>query len=335
MSGMRNVKIAVPVALAIVVAGIVGLKSHNAKRGEEVIRNWLFDHDMQDQVSWRSISASPLGSSYTLHDVELADAGVTIGELEVSNLYDQRDRSSADIRFSEVVSRVDEERQTGFIYRSGIAELLSGSGLHELKPFDGRLHWDYQRESQTAVADLEADLPDMLSVKMSLGLNQAEDFVDAFSDAPHKGSFLSSPSGVMFALLTLLSDKGASRVELSHLNLELKDSGYFKRSAMLTKRYNFVPDPQSSDWEADREAAFKKSMEEQVRTCQKEFRDAGSQAREGCDAYIGLLTAQNKGLSVSLEPKERVRLTEVIQGLDHNKRLGRLAERTNFKIDTL
>ncbi|TWI56635.1 hypothetical protein IQ22_01087 [Pseudomonas duriflava] len=335
MTGMRTVKIGVPVALAIVAASIVGLKAYSASRGEDALRNWLFEHDLQDQVSWRSLSASPLGGSLTLHDVVLSGAGLTVETVELSNVHDERDSNSADIRLSGVVSDIDSERPVGIVSLLDFDTLMHSSGLRKLKPFDVRMQWDYQREEQTVRADFEADLPEMLRIKASLGLNQAKELVEAYSDASDKYGMPSSPLGMGFALMGLLGDKDAGRVELNHLRFEIKDNGYFKRSALLSKRYRFVPGPQSDDWDADREAAFTASMEKHTRACQKEFRDAGKQAREGCEAYTELVSARSEGMSLSFEPDERVRLAELAKVFEHRNRLGPLTERLNLKIDTL
>jgi hypothetical protein len=335
MSGMNKAKIAVPVVAVIIIAGVFGLKAYSAKRGEAAIRDWLFDHDLQDRVNWRSVSASPFGGSFTLHDVELVGADLSVDEIELSNVRDERDRSSADIRFGSVISNADPKKRAGFLNVTGIDELMLSSGQRSLEPFDVRVHWDYQRDEQTATADFQAQLPGMFDVKASLGLNQAAGLIDTYVDALEKAREMPSLLSMGFGLLGLAEDQGAGRAELGNFTFELKDNGYFERTAALSKRYNFVPDPQANDWDEEREAAYKKAMADVTKKCQKELRDIGEQARTGCEIYTGLLSAENKGLTVTLEPDERVRLSEFLQIMGNSHRLGRLAERTHLKIDTL
>lgn len=307
MNRTLNVKLLAGAALVVVVGGYFGLKAYAGHVADQRLRDWLFEHRLQDKVSWQSLSSSPLGGTITLHEVRLSD-GPSIERLTLSDIKDESTHHRADVQFQGVVFPTDARGRSTALRLPLVGDMLRASGRNELAPFSGRLKWNV--EDENADVGLALDLPELVDVDVSLSLGQvrrlAEDLTEFVNQQGGK-------QGLLAPLLLLANlEKGAERAELKELRVDIKDQGYFKRSAALTRRY--LPlDPTAGDFDKQRDQALAAARQRQQQACLQELQTLGTRGKELCTGVVELVAGEEDGLRVSLAPKERVRLGDTLE----------------------
>lgn len=308
MSRPFNVKFLAVVALVVLIAGYVGLKSYAGHVANQRLRDWLFEHHLQDKVSWQSLSSSPLGGTVKLHDVRISD-GPSIEQLTLADLKNESTHRRGDVQFTGVAFPPDAKGRSTALQLPMVGSLLLASGRSELEPFSGNLKWNV--EAEDAEVGLSLDLPNLLSIDTSLSLNQvrrlAEDLTEIAQSAQQEDNrALLSPFGLLANL-----QQGAQRAELRELRIGVRDHGYFKRSLALTRRY--LPlDPAAGDFDRQRDQALSAARQQRLDGCLQDFQRLGNRGKDLCSGLTELVFNEEDGLQVSLTPKERVRLGDVL-----------------------
>lgn len=309
MKRTLNVKLLAGAALVVVVGGYFGLKAYAAHVADGRLRDWLFEHRLQDKISWQSLSSSPLGGTIKLHEVRISD-GPSIAQLTLSDLKDEPARRRADVQFEGVAFPPDAKGRSTALRLPLVGDLLLASGRAELAPFSGRLKWNV--EDELADIGLTLDLPELLDVDASLSLAQVRRLAEDLSDMAENGQQVGQ-RGLLssFGLLGKLQ-QSAQRAELKGLQVDVKDQGYFKRSLALTRRY--LPlDPTAGDFDKQRDRALAAAYQQQRNDCLQDFQSLGARGKDLCKGLVDLASGEEDGLRVSLAPKERVRLGDTLQ----------------------
>lgn len=345
----KQLKFIVPgAALVVLLGGYFGLTQVAANSAESRIEDWLYDNELDGQVSWQSLSSSPFGGTVVLAGVEvMGSAGalkgldLSIQRLQISDLVNERERKSLSLDI-QGISFPNSDKGLGQQLNAEVfGNLLLDSGRSELQPFDLKLQGRYDNDEQQASYSLALTLPELLEIESSQTIDRVRDLDSLFSGAVAQASRHSSVlarSGIGkhleddsdTALKRLLS------IELGDSAFSLRDLGYFKRSNALHQRYALSLDPTSQDdAETQRQAAFARQMRNEQKGCEDNLAPLYRDAEQACSSWLATLNGQNEGIRLSSSPEERVRLSDLFNAAQRPDRAERLLSRLNLRIDSL
>jgi len=89
-------------ALAACLAGYFGLSSYSSAQAEKRLEDWVYEHQLDDKLSWSKVSAAPIGSSRSIHDIAFSVGGkeplLRAAELHISEVISDEQRGRMRLR---------------------------------------------------------------------------------------------------------------------------------------------------------------------------------------------------------------------------------------------
>ncbi|SDI60160.1 hypothetical protein [Pseudomonas panipatensis] len=348
---MMQKKVWVPAAILVVaVAGYFGLSAYSSKQAQKRLEDWVYDHGLDESLTWESVSASPLGGTVTLKGVEFStakglDLSVHAERMQLSELIDEDSHTRVRMKVQGVTASPQLLRlfqnygsMTGIGRQaSGYGPLLS-SGRNELKPFDIALYFDADDSEGTAETELSLDLPELFSVETRYGVANLKDFNRSMRRLQKSLDNLRKNPGwpaAAFADSDADFEHILGRAELTEVSLSLKDNGLVKRSVALQKRYGATLDPTAGAADKQRDEYFERTLRNFSKNCESGIRDAAPKLIELCEIAVDVANGKRKGVAFSIKPEERVRLADLDKISSGGAASKRLVERLNPEVSAL
>ncbi|WP_312143069.1 hypothetical protein [Stutzerimonas kunmingensis] len=107
-----------------------------------------------------------------------------------------------------------------------------------------------------------------------------------------------------------------------------------ERSIALYQRYNTPLNPTEGSAEKQRKAHYEKAIEQTEKDCSREFKDLPKGMEDSCELLRKALLGDVSGVELKVEPKDRVRLTD-LGDLQNGRRSKRLLDRLNPQLDSI
>jgi len=207
------------------------------------------------------------------------------------------------------------------------------SGLAELKPYDVEIYVDIDDDAGTLETELAVDLPELFDSRVSYRLSNLRDLNRKLQRLSE--SFGGDDRGQR-AFMSELGELASSveRAELQSASFSVKDRGMAERSIALYQRYNTPLNPTEGSAEKQRKAHYEKVVEQTEKDCSREFKDLPKGMKDGCELLRKAMLGKVSGVELKVEPKERVRLTD-LGDLQDGRRSKRLLDRLNPQLDSI
>lgn len=336
-------------AVAVLAAGYFGLSAYSSSQAEKLIEDWVYEHELEDNMHWKSVSASPLGGRVTISDLQVEagtrEPSLQVAEVVISDRDINDERTRLRLRFNGVKA---DTRALGGL--SSLGALAGGnfgrgmaaahgfepaviSGLAELKPFDVEIYVDIDDDAGTLETELSVDLPELFDSRLSYRLSNLRDLNRRLQRLANSSG---SDAGMQRLLMSELGELASSieRAELQNASFRLKDRGMATRSIALYQRYNTPLNPTEGSAEKQREAHYEKVVEQAERDCNREFKDLPKGMEDGCELLRKALLGKISGVELYVEPEDRVRLTD-LSDLQDGRRSKRLLDRLDPQLDSI
>ncbi len=336
-------------AVAVLVAGYFGLSAYSSSQAEKLIEDWVYEHELEDTMRWKSVSSSPFGGRVTISELQVEAGGrepsLQVAELIISDRSINDERTRLRLRFNGVEA---DSRALGGL--SSLGAMAGGgfgrgmaaahgfepaliSGLAELKPFDVEIYVDIDDDAGTLETELAVDLPELFDSRVSYRLSNLRDLNRKLQRLSE--SFGGDDRGQR-AFMSELGELASSveRAELQSASFSVKDRGMAERSIALYQRYNTPLNPTEGSAEKQRKAHYEKVVEQTEKDCSREFKDLPKGMKDGCELLRKALLGKVSGVELKVEPKERVRLTD-LGDLQDGRRSKRLLDRLNPQLDSI
>lgn len=336
-------------AVAVLVAGYFGLSAYSSSQAEKLIEDWVYEHELEDTLSWKSVSSSPFGGRVTISELQVEAGGrepsLQVAEVIISDRSINDERTRLRLRFNGVEA---DTRALGGL--SSLGAMAGGSfgrgmatargfepalisGLAELKPYDVEIYVDIDDDAGTLETELAVDLPELFDSRVSYRLSNLRDLNRKLQRLSE--SFGGEARG-QWALMSELGELASSveRAELQSASFSVRDRGMAERSIALYQRYNTPLNPTEGSAEKQRKAHYEKVVEQTEKDCSREFKDLPTGMKDGCELLTQALLGKVSGVELKVEPKERVRLTD-LGDLQDGRRSQRLLDRLNPQLDSI
>ncbi|MFI8692115.1 hypothetical protein ACIGHJ_17945 [Stutzerimonas kunmingensis] len=336
-------------AVAVLVAGYFGLSAYSSSQAEKLIEDWVYEHELEDTLRWKSVSSSPFGGRVTISELQVEAGGrepsLQVAEVIISDRSINDERTRLRLRFNGVET---DTRALGGL--SSLGAMAGGgfsrgmatargfepaliSGLAELKPYDVEIYVDIDDDAGTLETELSVDLPELFDSRVSYRLSNLRDLNRKLQRLSE--SFGGDDRGQR-AFMSELGDLASSveRAELQSASFSVKDRGMAERSIALYQRYNTPLNPTEGSAEKQRKAHYEKVIEQTEKDCSREFKDLPKGMEDSCELLKKALLGDVSGVELKVEPKDRVRLTD-LGDLQNGRRSKRLLDRLNPQLDSI
>lgn len=330
-------------AAVVLAATYFGLSAYSSKQAEKRFEDWVYDMELDDKLSWDSVSSSPFGGSVSIAGLEL-DSGadepaLRIAKVTLSELLDSDERSQARLRFQGI--EAGQEALSGL---SSLSRMAGGnlgraahnfapalnSGLMTLKPFDAELFVNVDDDEGSLESELFIGLPELFDSRISYRLDKQRDLNRTLRHLPDD---LAEADGLYQVLAQLGAlDESLKRAEIGRITLSLEDRGMLARSITLQQRYNTPLDPTAGDAESQRQKHYERQVERGVKQCESDELSRGLDNL--CELMEQVLLGKVDGVELNIEPDEPVRLLDLAK-LDNPRAAKRLVERLNLQLSSL
>jgi hypothetical protein len=349
---MKNQKLIIPGAICgLFIAGYVGLSLYSGAQAETQIEDWLYDQELDGQVQWKSVSASPFGSSVTLKDVvviaekaPLKGVEINVEKVRISDFANERDLKSLAVDL-QGVSFPELDEQPSAVANVLFGELLAQSGRSKLEPLDLTLQAHYDNKASEAGMSFSIRVPDLFAVQGSTQVGNVRNLDHLLGSSMAQVMELVGTGPADLAHM-LTSQRGRFKdaaeieqrmraIELGDSSFTLQDLGYFKRRNLLKQRYEYALDPAKGDAAAQRQVVFERDLRKQEKDCVELWSRASEDAEQACTDVLALLNGQADGFRVVSEPEERVRLGDLEGLIAKPERASRILQRLNQRVEVL
>lgn len=327
----KHVKFIAPAVLAVAIGGYFGLSAYASGKAEKQLEDWVYDNGLSDQVSWRSVSSTPLGGTVTIDGLAIRSENPLVGKLDIdverlaiSDYEDGKERKRVTLDISGIQMPTGQKTAA-----DALKPLLHASGRSELQPFDLYLKADYKEQERERSLGLEyrATLPDLLATEASFELGSLPDPAELANAAAMAGNpFGRGMRGALGAL---------ESIEIGKTSASVRDLGYFARRGLIEQRYKYPVDPLKGDPDKQRKSAHEADVAEQLRGCEQELASVLPDAEEACAAWVGLANGTENGAKISIAPEKPLRVAEFIRLLGAPQQAGPMFKRIQLKVDTL
>lgn len=329
-------------AVVVLAAAYFGLSAYSSKQAEKEIRDWVYEMELDDQLSWDSVSSSPFGGRISISGVEL-DAGgdepsLSIAKIILSELVDSDEQTRVRIKLQGIDAGQQALSGLSRLGRMAGGELgraahdfapALNSGLMTLKPFDAELFVDVDDADGSLQGELSIALPELLESRVSYRLDNQRNLNRTLRDLPDE---LAEVEGLYQVLAKLGAlDQALKRAEIGRINLSIRDRGMLARSIALQQRYNTPLDPTAGDADRQREKHYQRQVEAVVKDCEGD--ELGRSLDNLCELVEKVMLGKVDGVELNIEPDEPVRLQELAK-LDNSRTAKRLMERLNLELDS-
>lgn len=289
----------------VVLAGAAlwfGLSAYAGSQAEKKLRQVLVEYDLQDQVHWGSLAATPFGT-VTLKDVS-ADIGrnqLQAQRIVVSDVIDERDRQRARI---EVTGLSDPSGHSpAILFGNSIGQ---ATGEPELPPLDFSIKVDADYDDDRADVALSFMQDKALSGDYAMRIGRIGILRDLESQL--SGSNAMGGLGIFGALAAL------SRISLEHLEVKIRDRGMVERAIALYKRYQIPVEPGNGKPASQRDDIFKTQAEAWEAQClQDRYISQLDDPKQACRALVRFASGRSDTLSLTLAPSKPVSAESLYQ----------------------
>lgn len=336
-------------AVAVLVTGYFGLSAYSSSQAEKLIEDWVYEHELEETLRWKSVSSSPFGGRVTISELQVEAGGrepsLQVAEVIISDRSINDERTRLRLRFNGV--EADNRALSGL---SSLGAMAGGgfgrgmasargfepaliSGLAELKPYDVEIYVDIDDDAGTLETELAVDLPELFDSRVSYRLSNLRDLNRKLQRLSE--SFGGDDRGQR-AFMSELGELASSveRAELQSASFSVKDRGMAERSIALYQRYNTPMNPTEGSGEKQRKAHYEKVVEQTEKDCSREFKDLPKGMEDSCELLRKALLGDVSGVELKVEPKDRVRLTD-LSDLQNGRRSKRLLDRLNPQLDSI
>lgn len=302
-------------ALLLVVLIYFGLSALASSKAEERLKGQLIEMGHPYAVQWKKLSASPLGGTIKLEDVQL---NVEIENRWSGNMFY---RASADsvtlkgfnskgapskaeilleaVEFPSIPQgRGERNMLLSLINESGAINLFRQSGRSELSPLTLQASWNSKKDSLSM--EWRLDLDEMFSAKGTqnlegpLGRVLAELDMEQLTVRP-----LESLAEVAMH---------ASQVGISRFDLQVRDLGMMKRINLLEQRYMVA------SREVNKTGAAEERLFDQAQTsCTADFSEVFTN-NDACKRFAEFASAQRNTLELKASGKDPLRFADFQRG---------------------
>ena len=336
-------------AVAVLAAGYFGLSAYSSSQAEKLIDDWVYEHELEDVMRWKSVSSSPFGGRVTINELHVEAGGrepsLQVAEVIISDRSINDERTRLRLRFNGVEadtralgSLSSLGAMAGGSFRRGMTaargfEPALISGLAELKPFDIEIYVDIDDDAGTLETELSVDLPELFDSRVSYRLSNLRDL----NRKLHRLSeSFGGDVGVQRAFMSEMGELVSSieRAELQSASFSVKDRGMATRSIALYQRYNTPLNPTKGSAEKQRKAYYETVVAQFDKDCSREYKDLPKGMDDGCELLKKALLGKISGVELKMKPKERVRLTD-LGDLQDGRRGMRLLDRLNLQLDSI
>lgn len=286
-------------------------------RAEETLQDLVDDFGMRDDVSWNSVSSSPLGGTITIKDVRLRMGGkeeLQLARVEIRDFTDDQRRKRADVRIINLAGMSD-------VSPFGELDFVRAAGRSDLPPATLAVSWDADLDDDEVRFHLAIDQPAALKATVELELERVAGLTRLAQGGPSRegrglgGGRGGDPfAGGLAAALGMLESAGEVRIRRAEI--ELRDDGYIKRSVALHKRYNGAIVAADGQADRQRDAWFKRNMEQALDDCRRDFPvGSGAERRKNCETIIGFVSGENSRISLKVQPDRPVAVGDLMQAV--------------------
>lgn len=326
----------------LLMVGYFGLSAYSSKEAQKALEDWSYDMELDDKLSWASVSASPFGGRVSITDLEL-DLGkneppLRAAKVVVSELVKDDEQSRIRLQFRGIEADTaafanlrDLGARAGRGIDRGLARAAHGfepalnSGLVALKPFDLELFVDIDDDAGTVEAEFLVSLPELFDTSLSYELSNQRGLNRQLSrlESDLADADLSSLEGLANSL---------DRAEIASVRASFRDRGMVARSIALHQRYNTPLDPTAGSADKQRVAHYEKQVLRIVKECERET--PVKSLDSACELLGEVMLGKADGVELSLKPSDRVRLQDLAK-LNNSRAGKRLLERLNPSIESL
>ena len=333
-----NVKVIAPIAVVGVLAvGYFAMSSYASSKAEQQLTDYMYDNQLEDSISWKSVSSSPLGGTVTLKKVRIENDDVfpveLIAERVVIKDYQQTNKvNSMNVQFYQVAPIDDESDFSEFYYQDLFGSVSALSEQGKVAPYDLNIYWNYNIDKQQARVGFAMDIPNAGKGEFAAEFNEVMHLASLYQLSYLHPSFRILPN---LPIESSASMRDLERIELVSLAMGYEDKSYLARLNALEQRYNLPISPLKGDAKQQRQQAVTEDYRSQLRSCEEDFLPVYKQAKKACQAVLGTWYAQEKGLRFTLSPDKPLRLGELGR-LDGGERAVKgLIERANPSFTVL
>lgn len=260
------------VALALA-AGYFGLSTYSASQAEQQIQDWVYDMELDDKLSWESISSSPFGGRISLHNVELelgdAEPALQIAKVTLSDVIDKEQQTQIRLSLTGVsTSSQALENASALSYwvggNIGRAAREVSPNLTSVKPFDTELFFNINDDEGSLQAEVSVDIPELFAGRINQRISNQRNLNRKLRDVFVEVADADNPNEILAELMSL--EKTINRAELEEFSVSLQDRGMLARSIALYQRYNTPLDPTAGDGEAQRQTHYERLVTRERKT---------------------------------------------------------------------
>lgn len=327
---MLQKKFIAPVAVfAVCVVGYFALSAYTNKQAQRRINELVDNNGLAGKVQWGSLSTSLFGGSVSLKDVEFGDPGskqmLVARQVTLSKLIDSDKHSRGQVEIvglsmpPSALSTVSGMGRMVGLGGFGEFGLLLASGKRELQPFDVTLFADIDDDDATFKAKISVDMPELFNAIGEVELNNVNGVSTALRNFQALRNNAVNSQYAALGLLGLGSSlpqtmaAAASTAELKTVDLSYRDNGFVARSVILQKRYNTPLDPEAGKVTKQQDAYFEQTTKKIQTDCEHTASALAPGLSDGCELFVDLLNGKNKGLHLTIDPKDKVRVIDLQQ----------------------
>ncbi len=327
----KHVKFIAPAVLAVAIGGYFGLGAYASGKAEKQLEDWVYDNGLSGQVSWHSVSSTPLGGTVTIDGLAIRSENPLVGKLDIdvervaiSDYEDGKERKRVTLDISGIQMPTGQKTAA-----DALKPLLHASGRSELQPFDLYLKADYKDKERERSLGLEyrATLPGLLAAEASFELGSLPDPAELANAAAMAGNPFGG--GMLRALGALES------IEIGKTSASVRDLGYFARRGLIEQRYKYPVDPLKGDPDKQRKTAHEADVAQQLGRCEQELARMLPAPKDACEAWVGLANGSGGGAKVSIAPERPLRVEEFTRLIGAPQQVGPMLKRLQLKIDAL
>ena len=312
---IKNIKVMIPAAVAVLVIGYLGLSSYASGQAEDRLTAFVSENNLEDTISWKSVSASPFGGTVTVNKVKVENENLLPVELLINKVVikdfknDSKD-NSANILFSKI-QPIDDENEFGQYYHNEIFGMVKAVNEgKEIAPYDLHLNWHYQAKNKSLKLGIKASAPNVVESEFEADLENVAD-LSSLSQARYL-----HPAFNMIPDISGGQDRYDHRAEqrfektkVKYLAMQFKDQGYLARLNTLEQRYNLPVSPLKGDADKQRKELVKAQYQAMVSECESNFSDVYDGYKKACAALAATWFSTEKGFRIVVDPKQPVSLS--------------------------
>ncbi|ART79654.1 hypothetical protein [Oceanisphaera avium] len=337
----KNIKVIVPATLAVIVISYLGLSSYASTQAEERLTTFITENNLEDSISWKSVSASPLGATVTINKVKVENENLLpvellINKVVIKDFNDDNHNNSANILLSKI-QPIDDENEFGQYYHNEIFGMVKAVNEGKaITPYDLQLHWHYLAKDKSLKFGVKANAPDITDAEFEAEFENVAD-IASLSQAKYM-----HPTFSMIPDMSSGRDRydtqaaqNFERVKVKYLAVKFKDQGYLERINTLEGRYNLPVLPSKGDVEKQRKTLAIERSKVAIVDCEKNISEIYNDYKKACSALIGTWFSQEKGFHIVADPKNPVSLSVFDKLGSNNRSDKKIINDFNISIKTL